>query len=137
MKYYILIFLILGCVSCNSQPDSNIPDLNPYEQDASFEDFDNEGMLFTPCYIIDFVYHTQDNEYIIEYYDPDMFDMDYEDSSYPYIEIYCDSAIFYEYLSYYGTLNRSKDAFWLASDKYFIEERYLSTGDKYLELIKY
>ena len=132
----IVIMVCMMCTSCNAQ---NVPtDIPTMEyNDASGEEFDTTGMLITPCYVVDFIYHTQDNEYVIEYYDPDMFDMDYEDSSYPYIEIYCDSTIFYEYLSYYGTLNRDMEAFWLASNKYFIEERYLSTGDKYLELVKY
>ena len=110
--------------------------------DASEEIFDYDGaILFYPDGIIDFVYHTQDNEYVIEYDDPDAFDPDNmiynQDSNYYYIEIYCDSTLFFEYLSYYNTITNKDPEFFDASEEYFIEEDYLSDGTPYYKLVKY
>lgn len=61
--------------------------------------------------VIDFIYHTQDNEYVIEYNDNQSNftkdDMLYnEDYKYYYLEIYVDSSEFYDYLKFYNTVNR-------------------------------
>jgi len=137
----IIVIMCLMCTSCNAQPSiNNIPDME--YNDASGEELDYDGaILFFADGIIDFIYHTQDNEYVIEYDDPDAFDSDNmkynKDDNYYYIEIYCDSALFFEYLSYYSTITNKDPEFFDASEKYFIEEDYLSDGTSYYKLVKY
>ena len=137
----IIVVICFMCTSCNAQPSiNNIPDIEYY--DASGEELDYDGaILFFADGIIDFVYHTQDNEYVIEYNDPDAFDSDNmiynQDGNYYYIEIYCDSALFFEYLSYYSTIINKDTEFFDASEEYFIEEDYLSDGTPYYKLVKY
>lgn len=136
----IIAVMCFMCTSCNAQQPSNIPVME--YNDASEEIFDYDGaILFFADGIIDFVYHTQDNEYVIEYDDPDAFDSDNmkynKDYNYYYIEIYCDSVLFFEYLSYYSTITNKDIEFFEASDEYFIEEDYLSDGTSYYKLVKY
>ena len=137
----IIVIMCFMCTSCNAQPSiNNIPDME--YNDASGEELDYDGaILFFADGIIDFVYHTQDNEYVIEYDDPDAFDSDNmkynKDDNYYYIEIYCDSALFFEYLSYYSTIINKDTEFFDASEEYFIEEDYLSDGTPYYKLVKY
>ena len=138
----IMLLMCFMCISCNAQPSINNIPYTEYN-DASEEIFDYDGaILFYPDGIIDFVYHTQDNEYVIEYDDPDAFDPDNmiynQDSNYYYIEIYCDSTLFFEYLNYYNNLGGNKNPeFFDASEEYFIEEDYLSDGTPYYKLVKY
>ena len=137
-----IIFLCLTCSSCNAQP-SNIPTIE--YNDASGEEFDLDhdgAILLFPDGVIDFIYHTQDNEYVIEYDDPDAFDPDnmiYDSiNNYYYIEIYCNRDLFFEYLSYYNNLGGyDNPEFFEASDEYFIEEDYLSDDTPYYKLVKY
>lgn len=146
LLFLIILGVILTYKTCHGQnklDTTNLIELNPYENDASGEDFDAyEGILFVPSNILDFVYHPQDNEYVIEYDDPDCFDTDnmlyHNDGDYYYIEIYCDSSLFFEYLSYYNSLNGRKDhRFIEPSNSYFIKEEYLSDGTPYYNLVKY
>lgn len=138
----IITIMCFLCTSCNAQPSiNNIPDME--YNDASGEEFDYDGaILFFADGIIDFVYHTQDNEYIIEYDDPDAFDTDnmlyHNDGDYYYIEIYCDSTLFFEYLNYYNSLGGNRNPkFYEASEEYFIEEDYLKDETPYYKLVKY
>lgn len=138
----IILGITLTIKSCTAQ--TTFPTIQTMEyNDVSGEVFDYDGaILMVPSNVIDFVYHTQDNEYIIEYDDPDAFDIDYmtysKDGDYWYIEITCDSNLFFDYLSYYNSLNGYKDSrFNEASDEYFIEEDYLKDGTPYYKLVKY
>lgn len=138
----IIVLVCFMCTSCNAQPSiNNIPTMEYY--DASVEELDYDGaILFFADGVIDFVYHTQDNEYIIEYDDPDAFDPDNmvykKDGDYYYIEIHCDSTLFFEYLNYYNSLGGHKNPkFFDASEEYFIEEDYLKDGTPYYKLVKY
>ena len=138
----IILGITLTIKSCNAQEHlTNIPTME--YNDASGEDFDYDGaILFFADGIIDFIYHTQDNEYIIEYDDPDAFDQDnmlyHNDGGYYYIEIHCDSTLFFEYLNYYNNLDGNKNPkFYEASEEYFIEEDYLKDGTLYYKLVKY
>lgn len=137
----IILLLCMFCTSCHAQTPSNIPDME--YNDASGEIFDYDGaVLFYPDGVIDFIYHTQDNEYVIEYDDPDAFDSDnmlyHNDGGYYYIEIYCDSTLFFEYLNYYNNLGGNKNPeFFDASEEYFIEEDYFEDGTPYYKLVKY
>lgn len=138
----IILLLCIFCTSCNAQPSiNNIPDME--YNDASKEIFDYDGaVLFYPNGVIDFIYHTQDNEYIIEYDDPDAFDPDNmiykKDGDYYYIEIHCDSTLFFEYLNYYNSLGGHKNPkFSEASEIYFIEEDFLENDESYYKLVKY
>ena len=139
--FSIIMLILIFCTSCTAQPSiNNIPTME--YNDASSEELDYDGaILFFADGIIDFVYHTQDNEYVIEYDDPDAFDSDNmkynKDDNYYYIEIYCDSALFFEYLSYYNTITNKDPEFFDASEEYFIEEDYLSDGTPYYKLVKY
>lgn len=135
-----ILILCLTCSSCQAQP-SNIPTME--YNDVSDEELDYDGaILFFADGIIDFVYHTQDNEYIIEYDDPDAFDPDNmiykKDGDYYYIEIHCDSTLFFEYLNYYNSLGGHKNPkFNEASEIYFIEEDFLENDESYYKLVKY
>ena len=135
----IILLLCIFCTSCNAQTPSNIPDME--YNDASGEDFDYDGaILFFADGIIDFIYHTQDNEYIIEYDDQDAFDIDdmvyTKDGNYYYIEIHCDSAIFFDYLNWYNKHTNKDPEFYESSDEFFIEEDYVS-DERYYKLVKY
>ena len=136
----IILLLCIFCTSCNAQSTSNnIPTQELY--DASGEEFDDDGaILFFADGVIDFVYHTQDNEYVIEYDDPDAFDPDdmiyKKDGDYYYIEIYCDSNIFFDYLSWYNKHTNKDPEFYEASDEFFIEEDYVG-DERYYKLVKY
>lgn len=142
LAFIVILGTALAFKSCNAQENvNNIPTMEYY--DASGEEFDHDGaILLFPDGVIDFIYHTQDNEYIIEYDDPDAFDPDnmiYDSiNNYYYIEIYCDSDLFFEYLSYYNNLGGyDNPEFFEASDEYFIEEDYLSDDTPYYKLVKY
>jgi hypothetical protein len=147
--YAILITLLLALsLSSCSHAQEKLPplkELNPYEQDASGENFDwdyDGAILIVPSNVISFTYNTQDNEYIIQYDDPDCFDIDYmtysKDDDYWYIEITCDSNLFFDYFAYYNSLGGYKDPkFNEASTVYFIEEDFLKNGDSYYKLVKY
>lgn len=136
----IILLLCIFCTSCNAQPSiNNIPDME--YNDVSKEIFDYDGaVLFYPDGVIDFIYHTQDNEYIIEYDDPDAFDPDdmvYKlDGNYYYIEIHCDSAIFFDYLNWYNKHTNKDSEFYEASDEFFIEEDYVG-DERCYKLVKY
>jgi hypothetical protein len=144
LAFLIILGAVLTIKSCNAQTinTSNLIELNPYENDVEEPlDYDG-GILFFADGVIDFVYHTQDNEYIIEYDDPDAFDPDnmlyHNDGGYYYIEIHCDSVLFFEYLNYYNSLGgRRNPEFFDASEEYFIEEDYLKDGTPYYKLVKY
>jgi hypothetical protein len=143
LAFLIILGAVLTIKSCNAQTinTSNLIELNPYENDVEEPlDYDG-GILFFADGVIDFVYHTQDNEYIIEYDDPDAFDIDdmiyTQDGHYYYIEIYCDSAIFFDYLHWYNNHTNKDPEFYDASDEYFIEEDYLKDGTPYYKLVKY
>ena len=135
----IILLLCIFCTSCNAQTTTDIPVMEYYDASKDL-DYDGGIMLF-PDGVIDFVYHTQDNEYVIEYDDPDSFDIDNmiysQDGNYYYIEIYCDSTLFFEYLSYYNTLTNKNPAFFEPSEEFFIEEDYLQDGTSYYKLVKY
>ena len=127
----LVTLIILFCTSCSAQPNiNNIPTLEYY--DASGENFDT-GISIYPDGVIDFIYHTQDGEYVIEYDDEDAFDQDNmiynNDFGYYYIEIYCDSADFYEYLNWYAQLNRYDDRFKCSNVTFGIIEDSLIESD--------
>lgn len=141
----IVLGIALSCKSCSAQDKFDIDslqELNPYENDLEGPlDYDGD-ILMIPSNVLDFIYHTQDNEYVIEYDDPDAFDPDnmlyHNDGGYYYIEIHCDSVLFFEYLNYYNNLGGNKNPkFFDASEEYFIEEDYLEDGTFYYKLIKY
>ena len=146
----LILLVLLGgfltfktCQGQTTLDTSNLIELNPYENDASGEIFDYDGaILIVPSNVISFTYNTQDNEYIIQYDDPDCFDIDYmtysKDGDYWYIEITCDSNLFFDYFAYYNSLGGYKDPkFNEASTIYFIEEDFLKNGDSYYKLVKY
>lgn len=141
----IIALMCIFCTSCNAQTSvNNIPSTGYY--DASGEMFDEEldcdgAILFSPVNIIDFIYHAQDNEYVIEYDDADVFDPDNmlfnKSCGCYFIEIYCDSNLFFDYLVYYSTLTNKDDEFHDYSNEYFIEEEYLTDGTMYYKLVRY
>lgn len=136
-----IVIMCFMCTSCNAQTPSSILDME--YNDVSDEELDYDGaILFFADGVIDFIYHTQDNEYIIEYDDPDAFDPDNmiykKDGDYYYIEIHCDSTLFFEYLNYYNSLGGHKNPkFSEASEIYFIEEDFLENDESYYKLVKY
>ena len=138
--FSIIAILLIAFTSCNAQNTPiNIPTQEYY--DASGEEFDHDGaILFFADGVIEFVYHTQDFEFVIEYDDPDAFDPDdmiyKQDGNYYYIEIHCDSAIFFDYLSWYNKHTNKDPEFYEASDEYFIEEDYVG-DERYYKLVKY
>lgn len=140
----ITLGIILSCKSCQAQDKldtNNLQELNPYENNWEVLDYDG-AILMVPSNVLDFIYHTQDNEYIIEYNDPDAFDLDdmlyHNDGDYYYIEIHCDSALFFEYLNHYNSLGGHKNPkFSEASEIYFIEEDFLKNDESYYKLVKY
>lgn len=143
--FLIILGIVLSCKSCSAQDKFDIDslqELNPYENDLEGSlDYDG-AILFYPDGVIDFIYHTQDNEYVIEYDDPDALDPDnmlyHNDGGYYYIEIHCDSALFFEYLNYYNSLGGHRNPeFFDASEEYFIEEDYLEDETQYYKLVKY
>jgi hypothetical protein len=142
LAFVIILGALLTVKSCNAQ---NTPINIPTQEynDASGKEFDHDGaILFFADGVIDFIYHTQDNEYIIEYDDPDAFDPDNmiykKDGDYYYIEIHCDSTLFFEYLNYYNSLGGHKNPkFSEASEIYFIEEDFLENDESYYKLVKY
>ena len=138
---FVAIFSILGillicltCSSCQAQP-SNIPTME--YNDASTEVFDVPGMLMFAEGVLDFVYNPQGDEYIIEYDDPDALDpdnMEYDGiDDYYYIQIFCDSADFFDYLHWYLSITDENDEFYLPSTKYYIEP-YKIDDDYYYRL---
>ena len=132
----LITLIILFCTSCSAQPNiNNIPTLEYY--DASGENFDT-GISIYPDGVIDFIYHTQDGEYVIEYSDEDAFDQEsmINNGEYFYIEIFCDSAIFFDYLNYYNTLTNKDSKFFESSEGFYIVEDYLEDGEMFYRLRK-
>lgn len=140
LAFVIILGALLTVKSCNAQTTPTNLITMEYN-DASGEEFDDDGaILFFADGVIDFIYHTQDNEYIIEYDDPDAFDPDdmiyKKDGDYYYIEIYCDSNIFFDYLSWYNKHTNKDPEFYEPSDEFFIEEDYIG-DERYYKLVKY
>lgn len=140
LAFVIILGALLTVKSCNAQTTPTNLITMEYN-DASGEEFDDDGaILFFADGVIDFIYHTQDNEYVIEYDDPDAFDPDdmiyKKDGDYYYIEIYCDSNIFFDYLSWYNKHTNKDPEFYEPSDEFFIEEDYIG-DERYYKLVKY
>lgn len=134
-----ILILCLTCNSCQAQP-SNVPTME--YNDASGEFFDYEdipGTLFFAEGVINFIYNTQEDLYIIEYNDPDAFDsddMDYDTlKDYYSIQIFCDSTDFFDYLHWYLSITDDDEKFYLASTKYYIES--YKVGDNYYYRLKH
>ena len=101
------------------------------------ENIDN----YIPMYadgVVDFIYCTQDGEYIIEYMDDDYFD--YENlpqnvncvnSDSNYVQIYCSEKDFFVYLEWYSQLCNKMDEFFAASDTFAIKEQYIIDSEIY------
>ena len=125
----IIGILLICCTicSCNAQPNHNdIPVMEYY--DASGEDFDNNYIPIYADGVVDFIYCTQDEEYIIEYMDDDAFDPDNipqtvscTQNSEPVVQIYCSEELFFEYLNWYNSLTNKDSLFFEPSDKFFIK----------------
>lgn len=144
---FVLSLVMLSCTKCSAQDTNNtIKDLEVY--DASGEDFDSDLIPIAPEGVIDFIYCTQDNEFIIEYMDDDFFDTDNlpfqqtccpEDEEVKYIQLFCSEEVFYEYLAYYGGLDRHDEEFHAYSRKFFIDIEFFEDEDGgyyYYKLIK-
>lgn len=147
----IILLMCIFCTSCNAQPSiNNIPDMEYGDAETS-NIYDN----YIPIYadgVIDFIYCTQDEEYIIEYHDDDYFDPDNlpqtvncVNSDYNYVSIYCSAEYFFEYLEWYNALTtdtiiaRENPAFYASNDIFYIKEVYIDeedTGYWYYKLVK-
>ena len=126
----IIAFILLMCffcTSCSAQVSlDNIPDME--YGDAELNDiYDN----YIPIYadgVVDFIYCTQDEEYIIEYHDDDYFDIDNLPQMVNCVNgdsvvcIYCSEEIFYEYMKWYSDINRTREEFFSANEDYYIKE---------------
>ena len=144
----IITIMCFLCTSCNAQPSpTNIPVME--YNDASGEDFDVTDN-YLPLYadgVVDFIYCAQDEEYIIEYNDDDIFDIDNlpqqpitcVSSDTQYVKIFCSEEYFFEYLNWYSQYNRTNDEFFAANDTFYIKEVYLDEegyGYWYYKLVK-
>ena len=135
--FSIIMLILIFCTSCTAQPSiNNIPDMEYGDAETSDDIYDN----YIPIYadgVVDFIYCTQDEEYIIEYMDDDYFDIDNlpqlvncanGDSV---VSIYCSEKDFFEYLEWYNALTydtiiaRDNPAFYASNDKFYIKEVYL------------
>ena len=125
---FITLGVTLACACEHKTNTDSLPELNPYDNDC-----DDSLISLYADGVIDFIYHTQDSEYVIEYDDEDSFDPDnmiYNNTfGYYYIEIYCDSNDFYEYLNWYNTLNRYDDRFKCSNATFGILEDSLIESD--------
>lgn len=142
----IILLLCIFCTSYNAQPNLNdIPDMEYYNPNQDEDILDN----YIPIYadgVVDFIYCTQDGEYIIEYHDDDYFDPDNlpqtvncvsGDSN--YVSIYCSEANFFEYLIWYSTLTSKDSSFYTANDIFYITEVWIDeeeNGYWYYKLVK-
>lgn len=136
-KFDIFMSIALFCVlalgvtlvytSCTQSETTNISTMEYYDAEDGLIPFYADG-------VINFIYHTQDNEYVIEYGDDDAIDQEamlYNDRyGYHYAKIYCDSADFYEYLNWYNTLNRYDERFRCSNATFGIYEDSIVEYDK-------
>jgi hypothetical protein len=148
--FSIIMLILIFCTSCTAQPSiNNIPDMEYGDAETS-NIYDN----YIPIYadgVVDFIYCTQDNEYIIEYHDDDYFDLDNLPQTVNCVNgdsvvcIYCSAKYFFEYLEWYNALTydtitaRDNPAFYASNDKFYIKEVYLDeedTGYWYYKLVK-
>ena len=138
----IIVCMCFLCTSCNAQnPSTDIPTMEYYD----FDRIPDGGILMYPDGVIDFIYCTQDEEYIIEYMDEDAFDPDNipqtvscTQNSEPVVQIYCSEELFFEYLNWYNSLTNKDSAFFEPSDKYFIKLAHVGNpteGYDYYKLI--
>ena len=133
----MLVIVTSCCAGCNAQPNTN--NIKESYFDASGEHFDVErGIPFYADGVIDFLYCTQDGEFIIEYADDDIFDYDNlpktltccpDDEEIKYITIFCSEEIFFDYLNWYSSIDRHHEEFYAASDKYVIVEEWFENED--------
>ena len=127
-------FICSGCAAQNSSIDSIKTMDYGYDIDESIDDY-------IPIYadgVIDFIYCTQDGEYIIEYIDDDYFDRDNlpqnincVNSDSNYVQIYCSEELFFKYLEWYSQLCNKMDEFFAASDTFAIKEQYIIDSEIY------
>jgi hypothetical protein len=150
----IIVIMCFMCTSCNAQQPSNIPDMEYYNPNQDEDILDN----YIPIYadgVVDFIYCTQDYEFIIEYQDDDYFDMDNPQqmsntvncasSDENLVCLYCSEEIFFEYLEWYNALTndeviaRDNPEFYAPSDKFYIKEQWVGDVDNgywYYKLVK-
>ena len=141
----LALALVLSVTSCTAQTSNtdSIPVMEYYD----FDNIPNGGILMYPDGVIDFIYCTQDEEYIIEYMDADAFDPDNLpistscasiNADEPVVQIYCSEELFFEYLNWYNSLTNKDSAFFEPSDKYFIKLAHVGNpteGYDYYKLI--
>ena len=137
----IIFMMCFMCTSCNAQNSTDIPTMEYYD----FDRIPDGGILMYPDGVIDFIYCTQDEEYIIEYMDEDAFDPDNipqtvscTQNSEPVVQIYCSEELFFEYLNWYNSLTNKDSLFFEPSDKFFIKLAHcgnLTDGYDYYKLI--
>ena len=149
--FSIIMLILIFCTSCTAQPSiNNIPTMEYGDAETS-NIYDN----YIPIYadgVVDFIYCTQDEEYIIEYMDDDYFDIDNLPQSNNcvsgdtnWVSIYCSEEYFFEYLEWYNaltndtTIARDNPAFYASNDVFYIKEVYLDEEDTsywYYKLVK-
>ena len=137
----IILLMCILCTSCNAQTNSR--NIEYYDLDNNHEMIlaDNHGIMMFADGIIDFVYEINSNRFLIEYDDPDAFDIDYmmydKEDDYYYIEIDCDSNTFFGCFKWYMSLSNKSEEFYEASDKYFIVKDTFDNGEPYYKLMSY
>lgn len=77
MKHLILIIMALICLGCNSQPSvTNIPEMEYGDCESHIKDIEVNYIMFELSGILEFAYNAIDDEYYLDYDDPDAFDLD-------------------------------------------------------------
>lgn len=147
--FSIIALIIICCTifsSCNAQtlsPSVELEELNPYITDSI--EIDNNYIPIYADGVIDFIYCTQDEEYIIEYMDDDYFDLEnlpqtincVANTDTNYVCIYCSEEIFFDYLQWYNSTD--KNSFYSPHPDYYIAETWCGDNKNsywYYKLIK-
>lgn len=136
----IILFLCITFTSCAAPDTNNVIHHNPYDVSQDEMILDNYIPLY-PDGVIGFIYCTQDQEYIVEYMDYDVFDID----NIPHttncangdsvVCLYCSETVFFEFLEWYNNIGsdtnlaRNSEEFYAASDKFYIKEVWCSDSN--------
>lgn len=144
----IILGISLCCKKCSAQQKVDINNIPVMEyNDVDDKIYDD----YIPIYadgVVDFIYCTQDEEYIIEYMDDDYFDIDNLPQTInctngdSVVSIYCSEKDFYEYLEWYNSIDspaRDQEIFYAPHETFAIKEQWVGNEENgywYYKLIK-
>ena len=135
VAFMLILGIFLGCKSCQAEKGlGNLPVIEYGDCEDGIIKCDTIDMYLNM--IEGFGYDSYIGKYVIEYDDPDAFDLDhlaeftdYDEWAYDYLPIECTYNEFIEFIEYYNSIDKSSDEFQFGYNKtYAINEIHYDDG---------